>query len=662
MFKSLICPYCSLQNPIDQRHCQGCGELLRLNDRYSMVRSFGRGVSQSPQLSSSFNHQTYLGLDWHSTPPSPCVLQQNWNPGQWKESLLQQLTALGTHPQLPIVLDCFEDKGMAYLVQEYRTGENLGEWMQHQGLFCSLPEIAIVLQGVLPLLQWIHGQNILHGDIKPENILTTGTHLTPDRLVLVDWGNARWHFRPEERSAFADQSDRLANPSLAGEMENVENLGSAEYTAPEQLAGQATCASDLYSLGITCLRLLTGISSFQLFDVNTQNWVWRSFYQGDLTPPLNNLALLLDRLIEPKLDQRLATAAEALEILHKIVPKILPKISGFPRTPQGVTLRSWHCRTTLMGYTGHSAAVNVVVFSPHRPWLASGSDDRTLRLWDTRTGHPLAVLQAHAKPVRAIAFDPQQPNHCVSSGNDRLIHLWEMGEILEGRKSEQTDIDQSLEIKLKQTLEGHHYTIHCLAYGGNPGGDQERDQQLASGSADKTIKLWKLPGYECEVTLVGHRLSVNTIAFSTTQPLLASGSSDTTVKIWDLTNRSLVATLMAHTAAVNTIAFSPNGQLLATAGDDRTIQLWDTQDWKRSQVLSGHAWPVSALAFSGDGRHLLSASWDQTVKIWDVRTAETIGILSGHQDSITTLAIDPKAPNYLTIATGSRDQTIKLWY
>jgi WD40 repeat protein len=119
---------------------------------------------------------------------------------------------------------------------------------------------------------------------------------------------------------------------------------------------------------------------------------------------------------------------------------------------------------------------------------------------------------------------------------------------------------------------------------------------------------------------------------------------------------------MAHTAAVNTIAFSPNGQLLATAGDDRTIQLWDTQDWKRSQVLSGHAWPVSALAFSGDGRHLLSASWDQTVKIWDLRTAETIGILSGHQDSITTLAIDPKAPNYLTIATGSQDQTIKLWY
>jgi WD40 repeat protein len=138
---------------------------------------------------------------------------------------------------------------------------------------------------------------------------------------------------------------------------------------------------------------------------------------------------------------------------------------------------------------------------------------------------------------------------------------------------------------------------------------------LASGSEDKTVKLWDVASGRELRTLCGHSSFVLSVAFSPDGRILASGSWDGTVKLWDVASGRELRTLSGHSSFVLSVAFSPDGRILASASDDKTVKLWDVASGRELRTLSGHSSAVLSVAFSPDGRMLASGSGDKTVKL-----------------------------------------------
>ncbi len=610
------------ENPHNNLFCHSCGANLLLRDRYRAIQLLGKGNSG----------QTFLVLDLANTSGNLCVIKQTW--GEFPcyfapEALFKlfQFIQYSPHPPTPSptgegekysplnewnrydriakYLDQFEQNGVFYQVQEYILGDNLAKILTEKITF-NTEEIWQVLTSLLPVIDYIHSCDIIHYDIKPENIISRNSL---DNLVLVDIGGSK---------------------SIS--------QGNAVYSAPEQLRGQVFFASDLYSLGVTCIHLLTGIHPFNLFDFTDNKWIWQNYWLSDTTDKENqNLAQFLDHLIAPSLEQRFSTAKEAITELKKlIVHKRLNTYNFIPpnKKKHNHKLSSWECYETLIGHQGLFANINAVAIASNDKILASGSDDKTIRIWELPTGKQCLILNGHNNFVKSVDFHPVEENILISGSSDRTIKLW--------------DIETGDLIK---TLMGHNHTINKVIF--SPDG-----KIIASGSNDKKIILWNYETGEIITSLKGHKLGVTDIAFSPNMKLLASASTDTTIQLWDLSTFQLINIWKEHTGSVKTITFSPNGQIIATGGEDRTIRLWDVNKRECMNILSGHPWTVSCLKFSSDGEILISSSWDKTVKLWEVNTGEEIGNLEGHTDSINSVQI---STNKNIIVTGSKDQTVKLW-
>ncbi|MFB2878617.1 protein kinase domain-containing protein [Floridanema aerugineum] len=584
--------------------CQFCGSTLLLKKRYRAVKVLGRG---------GFG-QTFLAFDLAEDSPTLCVVKQFWQVlDRTFEDAIDKLKELTKHPQIPAVIDSFAENGYFYLVQKYITGKNLATLLGEKGQF-NATEVWQILENLLPLLQFIHSHQIIHRDIKPENIIQ---RKSLNDLFLVDFSAAKL---VTETSFVVPET----------------TIGSAEYAAPEQVRGEAVFSSDLYSLGVICLNLLTGIRPFHLFDLANNCWVWRNYWLSDLASSVEyDLAQILDRLIEPTLEKRFPSAEVALTEMQKLRGKKIP-ISVSPPT------QTWETYATFVGDGGIFSGINAIALSADDKMLASVSDDRTICLWNicnfVETFHETSVqefftIKGHTGKVKSVAFHPHSPNILASGSSDRQIKLW--------------DLQKRQEI---HTIVGHNGAVSALEF--SPDG-----KILASGSADKTVKLWHPETGEQITTLSGAKLGINAIAFSPVSPLLASASSDRIVQIWDLIKFELICTLVGHTGGVRAIVFSPDGKLLATGGEDRTIRLWDTTTWQCNSILSGHPWLVSALTFSPDNQILISGSWDKTVKLWQVSTGKEIAMLVGHTDLVSCVVISSDGS---FIASGSQDKTIRL--
>ncbi len=213
-----------------------------------------------------------------------------------QQSLL--LSELSQHPQLPLLLDTFEQNGQQYLVQEWIDGQTLEEELASEGVF-NEAEIRQLLQEMLPVLQFFHEHQVIHRDIKPANIIR---RQTDGKLILVDFGMARYA------------------PSSVFETTGTQ-VGSAEYAAPEQIRGEAVFTSDLYSLGLSCLHLLTQVSPFDLLDCSEDARLWRSH----LTAPISSsLEQILCKLLQKATKRRYQSATEVLGDLNPFAKRIVP--------------------------------------------------------------------------------------------------------------------------------------------------------------------------------------------------------------------------------------------------------------------------------------------------------------------------------------------------
>jgi WD40 repeat protein len=282
---------------------------------------------------------------------------------------------------------------------------------------------------------------------------------------------------------------------------------------------------------------------------------------------------------------------------------------------------------------GHGHSVNSLAFSPNGSRLASGSADKTIKLWDVREGRLLSTLQEHGHYVYSVAFSPDGSRLASGSG-DKTIKLWD---VREGR--------------LLSTLQGHGNLVSSVAF--SPDGSR-----LASGSNDNTIKLWDVREGRLLSTLQGHGNFVISVAFSPDGSRLASGSDDQTIKLWDVREGRLLSTLQGHGNSVISVAFSPDGSRLASGSRDKTIKLWEFSSGRLLSTLQGHGNSVISVAFSPGGSLLASGSYDKTIKLWEFSSGRLLSTLQGHGDYVFSVAFSPDGSR---LASGSADQTIKLW-
>jgi serine/threonine-protein kinase len=323
---------------------QLCQNNQLFRDRYQVLKALGRG---------GFGI-TFLARDV-SLPSSPlCVIKQLCpkmdNPAVLKraserfEREAKTLSQLGSHASIPRLLDYFQVEGEFYLVQEYVRGYTLAKQVKQNGPFSELA-VKHFLRELLPILGYVHQQQVIHRDIKPPNLIRCEDD---GRLVLIDFGAVK------ERIVEAGETTHKTA--------TTQFVGTVGFAPPEQLALRPTYASDLYAVGVTCLYMLTGKPPMEFeYDAYTGEMLWEDYVHvsdhfGKILAKLLRVSLR-DRYtsveqvqraldLEPYLDnladcmnvnRRLSTSGAAEAIVEPA-----PRFSPFAQTAQQI--RQWRSR------------------------------------------------------------------------------------------------------------------------------------------------------------------------------------------------------------------------------------------------------------------------------------------------------------------------------
>lgn len=284
------------QNTNSEKFCLSCGYKLLLKERYRAMKPIGQG---------GFS-RTFLARDEDKPSLPLCVIKQFYPQAQGTSTLAKaielfnheamRLEELGKHRQIPELLAYFTQDDRQYLLQEFIDGLNLGQELQQNGVY-SETQIQHFLNELLRILQFCHQKQIIHRDIKPENIIRRQNPAKlRGQIVLVDFGASKV-------------------VTQASMQQTGTSIGSPEYVAPEQMRGRALFASDIYSLGVTCIHLLTGRSPFDLYDINNDVWLWRDYLQASINVDLGRI---LDKMMATTPARRYQTVDEVLRDLNKL--------------------------------------------------------------------------------------------------------------------------------------------------------------------------------------------------------------------------------------------------------------------------------------------------------------------------------------------------------
>ncbi|MBC5797803.1 GUN4 domain-containing protein [Sphaerospermopsis sp. LEGE 00249] len=477
------------QNLDNARFCIKCGKPLLLKERYRPIYPIGSG---------GFG-RTFLAVDEDIPSKVKCVIKQLYFPdtntttfAKAVELFHQEAVRLDElqHPQIPHLLAHFEQDNQLYLVQELIVGKTLAQELQEQGVFAEV-HIWQLLKDLLPVLEFIHTRKVIHRDIKPANImrryisLLGNTSEDPPPITEVESLNPTMNLgelqsfnaqqQPKNFGKPSKIKNRNNNNTEAGNLVLIDfgvakqitatasvntgtTVGSPEYMAPEQMRGKALAASDLYSLGVTCIYLLTGVSPFDLFDVTSDRWIWQDYLLPE-NQVSERLSAILNKLLQNALPQRYQSATEVLAAVNTEIKPVKQK--------------SINLHNTLYSAAGvnYKRLEKLLKF---KKWQKA--DDET---WTV-------LRQALSKPVGKYLFNSDLEN--LPSEDLQIIdHLW--------TKYSQGHFGFSVQIEIYESC-GQDYPRFCAAVGWDLTKSSSYNQNLVfPWPAPKTFPKGNLPSH-----------------------------------------------------------------------------------------------------------------------------------------------------------------------
>lgn len=661
-------PACASPNNLaDDRVCQQCGSALRLQDRYRVLQPIAQG---------GFG-RTFLAAD-EADPLKPrCVVKQ-FSPqvglhDREKASELfrqeaERLQELGTHPQIPELLTYVEQDGHQYLIQTFIDGRNLEQELAEQGPF-NEAQIRQLLSDLLPVVQFIHQHQVIHRDIKPANIIRAGT----GQLFLVDLGAAKY-----------------ATGTALGKTGTV--IGSAEYIAPEQTRGKPVFASDLYSLGATCIHLLTDLSPFELFDGSSDRWIWRSFLPSPVSPALGEI---LDKLLQSATSRRYQSASEVLMDLNRKPQSTFTRLLTVC-APAVVMV-------PLMAIVIHQGLLLLQASRPSAP--ASPSPSPELPTFVEPKASSKSKFNNPVRPTRTISLATK-----ASLASFLSVAISPDGQTIVGSYREPpnsrffktlTDVWDStgkLRFSLGELLNADTFTI------------SPDNKMLANATNEDTVRVWDLSTGEIVNTLPESNGNRNKIVWVSNEQVLVGSLGQTAVKLWNSVTGEVIGTVgvpNADSGQVSSLALSPSGNILAisyTSGEVklwnlparkaiRTIKISSTDDFATSAispderilaVIDGSGYlrlwnlnsgelirtlmesnnegssslTVKPLTISKDGKLIVCGLADGRIKLWNFQTGELLRSLGAHSNGVESIVF---SPDNKTLLSGGADGKVKIW-
>lgn len=531
----------------------------------------------------------------------------------------QALQELGRQcEQIPLLLARFEIGDRAYLVQEYVEGENLEHWLD-QGRRFSQKDVVCLLLDILPILEFIHSQDLIHRDIKPGNLIRR----TDGKIVLIDFGAAKWL---NNDSAVIEEKQSPSDSTT----EAIVTIGTPGYMPEEQQQGQADFSSDLYSLGVSVIQLLTGIHPRQFKKNLSSNEIeWESYLKTSLD---SYLVTILNKLVRANRKDRYWQPSEVLVDLRQSTKASkpsnqwaknrIPTLSAAPRWAKAVGILSLVTTAGFVGVWQFSMQGGQMSEAIASMLPMSNQTKLTLK-------HDLVVenpVDLHTVSAIAVSSD----GDLLAASKDQSLYMWNLrfGQLV-------------------QTLNDYRTQVSSVAFSPDA-------QMIAVGEDNQTLKIRDVRTGKILQTLANLGASLTAVAFTPTQQLVV-GAVGKRVQVWDLRTGELRKVFAGHKESINYLLVSEDGRTLYSLGEDRAIA-WNLESGELLRVFPKE----SGTAMTGrvEKQHLVTVHSDG-MRIWDRKT----GVLSRVERDTSTHPLDMKtvrcADRYLV--SSDSDQRFKVW-
>jgi len=555
-----------------------------------------------------------------------------------------------SHPGIVPIHGTGDDDGLHWIAMELVEGacdlRRSLDMVREEG---ELPHdyhqrVAKFVAEVADALEVAHNEGVIHRDLKPGNILVT----QDDRPKVSDFGLAK----------LLDEN----SISRAGEM-----VGTCFYMSPEQVAAKRAGLdhrTDIFSLGVVLYEMLTLVRPF---DGDTTEQVAHKILVVD-PPPANeirskiprDLSVICGKAMEKDRDRRYPTMADLAADLRRYLDD-QPILAKPPSILQRGT--KWARRNPTKSAVGAVTAVAFVTITKllldnvdTNRELAAALDaaeierDRAIEAkQESLRQRDRARISAYSASIYTASATLEVGNHadarrqleaCPESMRD-----WEWAHL-------NLSLDQSV-----HTLRGHESAVYSPCW-------DTSGTRIASGSKDKSVRVWDAQSGECLQVLRGHDDQVYSIAWSTTGTYLASGSGDSTACIWDVRNGQCTQTLRGHSAGVRSVAWHAGGKRIVSGSEDATLRIWDVASGECLQTIEAHQGPITCLSCDPQDARVASGSWDKAIHIWELRSGRLLQTL--RVSKVTELE-DPTVtsvcwnPSGTRIASGAWDNKIRVW-